>query len=302
MPKLPHRFAEVATKARELGYSTIPVKPRKKSPIYAGWQVYNDRPPTAEMVAHWTQQNPEAGMGIVASSKRGYLMIDCDVLIEDKSRDCWRALVHIIGVKPPTRVGRAPKWTALVGTGGKTIASRKPHPFEIFGSSGQVVAYGLHPHTLEPYRWYCGSPTETPIEELPIMTDAMVNQWLIRCHQLIGEIQTATQLERYQRTKSTTTSRSDLSAARSGLRGADYSTVIKQQLEEMNDGNRGTTLISVVTSLVGRGFSRAQIIRIANKPYLERFANDEDHGPAYLDKIIDNAERAIERRPWGGTT
>ena len=105
-----------------------------------------------------------------------------------------------------------------------------------------------------------------------------------------------------QITKSTTTSRSDLSAARSGLRGADYSTVIKQQLEEMNDGNRGTTLISVVTSLVGRGFSRAQIIRIANKPYLERFANDEDHGPAYLDKIIDNAERAIERRPWGGTT
>ena len=99
--------------AHDLGYPVIPVKPGKKSPAIKQWEQFNKRQPTADELRDWSIKFPNHSIGIPAASELGFVGLDCDVLDVEQSRECWKALVRILGGhKPPTRVGLAPKWLA----------------------------------------------------------------------------------------------------------------------------------------------------------------------------------------------
>ena len=270
------------------GYPVLPVKPGSKRPAVAGWEQYNEKPPSADTCRQWSNQFPGHSIGIASGTLQGFIGIDCDVLDVELSRECWKALVEVLdGRKPPTRIGLHPKWLALVGTGGARIASRKPHPFEIFGHNGQFVAFGIHPKTQKPYNWVQGSPIDTPISELPVITETGINHWLMKCAKIVGkEPIPASQTQKPTLPGTTSNLRTELSKERQGLRGKEYGRKIMEQLDRLGPNNKSDILISVVSSLIFRGFSDSNIIAICKKPYLDKWEGYEEHGIEFLTKML----------------
>lgn len=281
------------------GYPVLPVKPGKKAPAINEWQQFNTRRPTADELREWSTKFPGHSIGIAAASELGFIALDCDVLEDQESRECWKALVRILGGhKPPTRVGQAPKWLALVGTAGKRIATRKPHPIEVFGHTGQFVAFGIHEKTGKPYNWFQGSPIITPIDELPVITETKLNHWLMECAKITGKDQTGSASPVAPGQSSLNVNQGNgtaLGAERSGLRGKDYGEKILEQLSRLGPNNKSDILISVVSSLVLRKFTDDQIITICTKPYLEPWEGVEEHGIEFLKRMIKRTRRNLPR-------
>ena len=270
----------------------MPVKPGTKVAAIKGYPQYNERPPSADTCRQWSKQFPGYSIAIASGSTQGFLALDCDTKFPDftveQSRECWKALVEVLdGKKPPTRVGLHPKWLALVGTGGARIVSRKQHPFEIFGHSGYFVAFGIHPKTQKPYQWYGGSPIDTPIDELPVITDTGINHWLMKCAKIIGkEPIPYSQSKTSDGSGVTSSYKTELSKERQGLRGKEYGRKIMEQLDRLGPNNKSDILISVVSSLIFRGFSDSNIIAICKKPYLDKWEGYEEHGIEFLTKML----------------
>ena len=285
------------------GFPVLPVKPGEKRPALANWQQFNTRTPTADEMRDWSVKFQGHSVGIAAASELGFVALDCDVLDVDHSKACWRALVSILGGhKPPLRIGLAPKWLALVGTNKKRIATRKNHPFEVFGHTGQFVAYGVHPKTGKPYRWFNGCPMTVSIDELPVITETQINHWLIECNKIINpQIKQCETLVSQQSTNLTPGEyRTQLSQARSGLRGREYGKVILKQLADLGPNNKSDILISVVSSLIYRGFSDENIIEICRVPYLEQWEGIEEHGLEFLQRMIARVRRN-KSKLWGSS-
>ena len=297
----------------ENNYPAIPVLPGRKRPSIKKWEQFNHRTPTANEAREWSSLFPGHSIGIAAASKLGFLGIDCDVRFRDgdqldyeQSRACWKILVEILdGKKPPTRIGLAPKWLALVGTDRKHIASRKAHPFEIFGHSGQFVAWGIHEKTGKPYQWFHGSPIDTAIDELPVITETGINHWLMECAKIIGrDTQPKKQAQPGTGTKSDNL-RTELSVERRHLKGRKYGAKIIEQLNRLGSNNKSDTLISVVSSLIYRGFSDSQIVEICQKPYLDKWEGIEEHGIEFLERMLERVRNTGHitdpRKLWGQT-
>lgn len=276
------------------GYSVLPVKPGLKRPAIKNWERFNKRTPTADEIHEFTARFPGHSVGIAAASELGFMGLDCDVLDLNQSRACFHALVRLLGGhKPPLRIGLAPKWLALVGTAKKRIASRKPHPFEIFGHNGQFVAFGIHPKTGKPYRWFNGCPMTTPIDELPVITETQINHWLIECNKIINPSSTGSASPATQPSMNLTPGeyRTLLSREREGLRGKKYGEVILSQLARLSSNNKSDTLISVVSSLVYRKFTDDQIIEICRPDYLDKWQDVEEHGLEFLQRMLSRVRR-----------
>ena len=285
------------------GYPVMPVKPGSKVAAVKGWPEFNERPPSADTCRQWSRQFPNHSIGIASGSTQGFIALDCDTKLPgytvEQARECWKALVEVLdGKKPPTRVGLHPKWLALVGTGGVRHASRKQHPFEIFADTGYFVAFGIHPETQKPYNWYGGSPIDTPIDELPVITQTGINHWLMKCAKIIGKDETGSASPEAPGQSSLNVNQGNgtaLGAERSGLRGKDYGNKILEQLSRLGPNNKSDILISVVSSLVLRKFTDEQIIAICEKPYLEPWEGVEEHGIEFLKRMLERTRRNLPR-------
>tara|TARA_R100001163_G_scaffold65241_1_gene61755 strand:- start:1979 stop:2866 length:888 start_codon:yes stop_codon:yes gene_type:complete len=286
------------------GFPVLPVRPGEKRPALANWQQFNQRTPTADEMRDWSVKFQGHSVGIAAASELGFVALDCDVLDVDQSKACWRALVGILdGHAPPLRIGLAPKWLALVGTNKKRIATRKNHPFEVFGHTGQFVAYGVHPKTGKPYRWFNGCPMTVSIDELPVITETQVNHWLMECNKIINPNPTgsASPVEPYYNDNLTPGEyRTRLSKEREGLRGPEYGFVIMKQLAMLGPNNKSDILISVVSSLIYRGFSDENIIEICREPYLDEWEGIEEHGLEFLQRMLARVRRN-KTKLWGSS-
>lgn len=73
------------------------------------------------------------------------------------------------------RIGLAPKRAFLLRTDEPfsklvryfTAPNGGEHKIEILGDGQQVIAFGIHPDTQQPYRWHGGSPADVTREQLP---------------------------------------------------------------------------------------------------------------------------------------
>ena len=282
------------------GYSVFPTKYGQKIPAIKGHSRFSLERPSTSDLDHWDRSFSNCGFTLAGGSRFGYLVVDVDILSSfDLAKKAFELLEELIGGPFPYRVGRAPKWAALVGCT-KAWPSRKAHPVELFGTSGHTIAHGIHPDTNKPYRWFRGSPDQIPVSDLPQVDERILTRFILGVHKLINAPRAPKSPFKNTKTKQQTLSltRSALSLERKGKRGTQYGQVIKNQLNNMTKGNRSDTLISVVSSLLARGYSKPQIIKILDGPYLQRFEGDEEHGLSLLEEMIDRVSKNIREGMW----
>jgi len=183
-------FKDCAQALRENGYWPIPIRAFEKRPAIDAWQNY------AYKRGDERRFRADAGVGLPCGEIRG---VDIDVTravlaaaIRDQAIATWGACLQ--------RVGQPPKTLLLVRTAerGPKLASRrfrfpddppgcKPHGVEILGEGQQLVAYGKHPDTRCDYLWVGADPLETPLEQLPLATEAELKGFLAGVDRLLLE-------------------------------------------------------------------------------------------------------------------
>ena len=68
-----------------------------------------------------------------------------------------------------------------------TAPNGSEHKIEILADGQQVVAFGIHPTTQQPYRWHGGSPGEIAREDLPYIRQADAGRFLDAASMLLIE-------------------------------------------------------------------------------------------------------------------
>lgn len=136
---------------------------------WSGFDFVNHESTEADLT-HW--QAMGAGVGI--KTGQGLVLIDADTIHEDRAAIIKAEIEQRLGVLP-VRIGRYPKAGYLVRTdpgfqyarvefGERDGKGRLLERVEILSEGRQFVAEGIHPGTLQPYRWPTGLP---PYAELP---------------------------------------------------------------------------------------------------------------------------------------
>ena len=139
---------------------------------------------TPETIAGWRNLSnigTYRNLGIAC----GWLVgADSDVSEPALAAEVERIVVEHLGASPLRRVGLAPKALLLyraathplekVLTGRFRNDSGQTAQLEIMGHGQQVVGYGTHPDTKQPYSWGEASPDDTPLTELPAVTAEQV--------------------------------------------------------------------------------------------------------------------------------
>jgi hypothetical protein len=144
------------------GWRVVPILPKQKRPAHTGW---TEREFTSE------DFRPDSGIGIVTG--QGIVALDVDAYCEDVSAAIVTEAIRRFG-DTLERVGQAPK-TALFYRGlniKKRDVTLKPtgkapngkqEKLEVLGNGQQIVAFGIHPDTGQPYRWKGVRPWDTSL-------------------------------------------------------------------------------------------------------------------------------------------
>lgn len=165
--------------------------------LSAGW---NKPIEMTDAVIEALQNDVDRGAGLGILSGLGVLGVDADILHEGLAADFAKAVAEILGDAVPTRIGRPPKALFLVRTDGP-VAYRSSPVFEIDGlrskleflganrggTALQFVAFGRHPETRAPYRWFNGDPTTLAVNDLPLVTVETMDR-LIKAFVFAAEI------------------------------------------------------------------------------------------------------------------
>lgn len=245
-------FAQIAPRIYDNGYqSPLPVV--AKRPVVPGWDAYNKKPVSEELLEEWCRRFPTASVGHAAGNGLAY--VDVDILEPDLAAEADRLADALLGPTPAVRIGRAPKSLRVYrGTG---IRSRKAHPIEIFGDTGQAVFYGTHPDTRQPYIWLDEDPLWLPADQLPLVTAEQIEAFLLAAGRIV---------QRRQQTRSASSQPvvdldlfRRLRTERDRTRGRAWLRVLKQQLRTAEPGSLHNTLLSVVAALVRAGFTDRRI-------------------------------------------
>jgi hypothetical protein len=179
-PEAKSALTELRLRLKGAGFSPIPVSGKKA--LARGWQTLHNV--SAEAVALWeksyhfctntgvlTERNPAADIDIK------------NPLAADAVEELAQAQLGW-GEKAPTRFGKAPKRALLFRTDtpfGKLRVDfesprdpddpNKKQGIEILCDKNQLVVAGIHPETMQPYRWHGGEPgVEVNQADLPCIT------------------------------------------------------------------------------------------------------------------------------------
>ncbi len=170
------------------GYEPIPILAAEKKPLIKGW---TSGEITEGRLKAWAVQYPDH----TSTGCRTGRLVGVDVDIVDPKNAAAVAVVvqEIMGLSmferigskglalyyqnsgpiPKIRVfGKPPGWKP--GT-----KNRKPDPrqgVEFFGTGGQMVTFGIHPTTGEPYAWPNSSILDHPIDHLPQTTPSKIRE------------------------------------------------------------------------------------------------------------------------------
>ena len=196
MPKIPAVAVqpdptplEIRLSLFENGYH--PVLARGKVSDVTGW-----RTPVASFdeIIELTQENRgHLNTGLLCGS---LVALDIDALDPETSAvllDMARALPD--ADKALQRVGKAPKVTLLfrATAPGKKLATKayRVNGFkcqvEIMGNGQQVIGFGIHPDTQEPYHWVGPSPLDAAFADLPEITPEAIAGFVAEAEAYLAE-------------------------------------------------------------------------------------------------------------------
>lgn len=172
----PKNMNALAHRIAELGYHPVPIQPGRKGPTFANWQRYDATPSNID------RDFPAAGV-VIGCLHDNLGCIDVDVYDAELSqkiaaefRTRFPTALERVGQAPKTAfVFRLPETPYTVTNTAKYSHEGKEGQVEIRTKTGQMVVYGKHPETKQPYTWPAGDLWETPIEALP-----MPGEWEIQ--------------------------------------------------------------------------------------------------------------------------
>lgn len=170
----PTRLDVIAGVLRQRGYSFIPVLPNSKATQERKWSRFCNALPDDDTTRRWVRDLPHYGIGI-ACGPVSVVGIDIDSTDSEKA-SAIRALVTKHLGETIVRVGQAPKVLLPYRVNGETIRKRKIGQVDILGAGSYFVAFGVHSKTGRPYSWPNGSPLDIPLNELPQVTSASVDE------------------------------------------------------------------------------------------------------------------------------
>lgn len=192
MSVLPPSFmAEYGDRLVDNGYPVIPIMPGSKAPgrftggewrPYSEWTRHCDRPTKGFETDIWRRW-PGCGVGIACGAVVG---VDIDILDASLAIMLGDVAAQMLGPTPCLRIGRAPK-RLLVYRTDIAFAGRKRHPLETLARGQQFVAFAMHPDTGRPYEWPEASLLDTPIDNLPMVTEGQCLAFLDAAWQLLPD-------------------------------------------------------------------------------------------------------------------
>jgi len=172
-------------KLARAGFTPVPL--HGKIPPLQSWQTLANVTP--EQIEMWAKTWPDARN--TGALTRTMPTLDLDILNEEAARALEELVREQYEESGPVlvRIGKPPK---------RAIPFRTIEPFakfvinltapngsaekiEFLADGAQVVAFGIHPETRQPYRWHGGQPGDTRLEELPYIRDA-------EAHALVDEL------------------------------------------------------------------------------------------------------------------
>ena len=159
-----------ALKLIENGYHPVPIALRTKACFLGGWPRWCMEQPIPAEIARWdAQQFGIAGGTVVA--------IDLDLLDEAKCDEIEQLARLQLGDTPLRRVGRAPK-RLLVYRAEGPVESTSRAGLDVIAHGRQFVAFAVHPDTGRPYSWGARNPLDTPLADLPGVTQEQVDAFV----------------------------------------------------------------------------------------------------------------------------
>jgi hypothetical protein len=139
---------------------------------------------TASDIRSWHRSRPQdSNTGVLCGELVG---VDMDILDQALAAQVDALAEHHLGPTPLRRIGRPPKLLRCYRA--ETPISKLETPerrlneetiqVEIMGKGQQVAVYGTHPVTMQPYIWTDREPLNTPLIELPVVSEDQLRAFL----------------------------------------------------------------------------------------------------------------------------
>jgi len=111
--------------------------------------------------------------------------IDSDINDRTLAYEVQRIIIEVTGGRTISRVGNHPRETFFFRNEDKSIKKRvfeveNGEQVEILGYNCNCMIYGRHYSTGKPYQWYGGSPLNTPVSKLPLITEDQIQEIGVR--------------------------------------------------------------------------------------------------------------------------
>lgn len=189
----PANIIELALRLVSLGYYPVPIPAGCKGPVIAGWDKLRLSP--ENVPEYFTETNM-----LVGCLHANLACFDIDItdpaLAEEIVAEGFRRFPGAL-----ERIGRAPKSAIVLRLPepGFTVRNTEKHSrttedgevfeaqVEVRTATRQMVVYGLHPETGKPYTWPRGQLWETPITDLPAITQEAAQEFRDWCNERIRE-------------------------------------------------------------------------------------------------------------------
>lgn len=176
-------MANEGARAADSGFHVFPCYPSEKFPgTYSDsrgweheskWERFCERPATELEIEHWSAW-PDAGVCIACGPVVG---VDIDIEDHALALKVREVATRVLGDTPLIRYGRRPRMM-MVYRAERPMREKRLGPLVVLGLGRQFVGFGIHPVSGQPYEWEDGTPAEITVDELPGVSEGMVQNFL----------------------------------------------------------------------------------------------------------------------------
>lgn len=254
----------------------------------AKWKAVQHQQMTEKTLEFYIRNYGDAPrVGIVHGPVHGIVSIDVDIEDERASAEVRALMVKHLPEPGMVRIGKPPKFLAMYR--GQVRSTRRT-PIEVFGSSCQIAAFGIHPKTGKPYRWLENvSPLTMRPDELPPITQAQIDAFLNLCA-------TEVVVRDSSGRKSPWTGWRELALERK-IGGIDAAA---KQLAEVQPRSRNNVLLSVTGYLVGElGCELEEVLEFTERWFPKHCRTEEYRNlRRVVTRMVNDAREKWEHSDW----
>ena len=197
MNAMPHPVAELLNlriRLFENGWIPLPVtspdflhekvKSPGKQPFFKGWNKVRAETLDPGLIHSWGFIREHTNTGIICGDLLG---LDLDIPEPTLAAQVEALADTLLEPTPLIRVGRAPKSLRCYRREVRSPKRETPELFlpngtkvqvEAMGEGQQIVGFGVHPDTRQPYRWLGASPLDMRLDQVPIISEAKLTAFL----------------------------------------------------------------------------------------------------------------------------